>query len=110
LHFWAVPVGEIEFTHVKDVAAGVSAHAGVLLSQVGGQLLGDGGPVSGIGLATGNQTSDVPVKSDQLLIDRLERGVLSGPDTLLHFGQQGSVIGGYQLFCFAHTPNSSKFS
>ena len=62
LHFWHLTVRKVEFPHVEDISAGITAYAGKFPPKVCSQLLCDSGSVVGVSLTLNNQPSNIPVQ------------------------------------------------
>ena len=59
------------------------------------------------GLPLYNQAPNIPIEGNQLRVDRLERFILCGADTLFDLTEQGCVVG-WQISChFLGIPPSS---
>ena len=78
--------------HPPEVGGRKATHAGKLCPQIGGKLFHHRlAPAFDI-LPFHDHPADIPVQTDQLLVDRLESFILGGADALLDLGQQARVV------------------
>ncbi len=92
LHSFVVPVEQVKFSHVEDIAPGKSADPWELGPQVIGKLFRDGRTMLRINLPLHDHSPNVPVQADKFLVDRFKGFVLGGANTLLDLGQQAQVV------------------
>jgi len=78
LEFWNVMVFQVKLPHIPQVLDGKSPHTGKLGLQIRRKLLHDRLSPSFSFLPFRNHPAYVPVKANQFLVHRLDRGILSG--------------------------------
>jgi hypothetical protein len=70
LHPWIIAVEQVELPHIEDIPPGETRDTGKFQAQIRGELIHDGGAMTGISLPLRNHSPDVPIEADQLCFSR----------------------------------------
>ncbi len=93
---------QVKLPHIPQVLDGKSPHTGKLVLQIRSKLLHDRLSPSFSFLSFRNHLAYIPVKANQFLVYRLERGILSGTDALFYLDKKGCIISGEFFGCSIH--------